>query len=200
MLAFCLAVLLLLVTPGPGVLSTAGVGAAFGFGAGLRYVGGLCIGTNLVALIVVSGLAAVVLSSSWARNTLLIISSIYLLYLAVRIAFAGRRIAFITAASKPGLRAGLLLQLINPKAYAVNLTWFSGFVLLPESLPAETLLKFLIINLFWIPIHLLWLLAGHSVNQLDLSPRAHAAINMAMALAMLAVVALAVTSLGAASP
>jgi threonine/homoserine/homoserine lactone efflux protein len=191
----------LLITPGPGVLSTAGVGAAFGFRAGLRYVCGLCIGTNLVALIVVSGLAAVILSSSWARNGLLIMSSLYLLYLAARIALAGRRIAFITAASMPGLRAGLLLQLINPKAYVVNLTWFSGFMLLPNSLLLETLVKLLIINLLWIPIHLLWLLAGNSVNRLDLSPRAHLAINLTMALAMLAVVALALASLGySASP
>jgi threonine/homoserine/homoserine lactone efflux protein len=195
MLAFCLAVLLLLITPGPGVLSTAGVGAAFGFRAGLRYVCGLWIGTNLVALIVVSGLAAIILSIGWARNGLLIVSSLYLLYLAARIAFAGRRIAFITATSIPGLRAGLLLQLINPKAYAVNLAWFSGFVLVPRSLPTETLLKLLIINLIWIPIHLLWLLAGDSVNRLDLSPRAHFAINLAMAAAMLTVVALAIASL-----
>jgi threonine/homoserine/homoserine lactone efflux protein len=195
MLAFCLAVFLLLVTPGPGVLSTAGVGAAFGFRAGLRYVCGLWIGTNLVALIVVSGLAAVILSSNWARNGLLIISSLYLLYLAARIALAGRRIAFISAASIPGLRAGLLLQLINPKAYVVNLTWFSGFVLLPNSLLLETLVKFLIINLTWIPIHLLWLLAGSSVNRLDLSPRIHALINLGMAVAMLTVVVLAVASL-----
>ena len=195
MIAFCLAVLFLLVTPGPGVLSTAGVGAAFGFRAGLRYVGGLFIGTNLVALIVVSGLAAIILANEWARNFLLIMSTIYLFYLAVRIAFAGRKIAFISAAAKPGLRAGVLLQLINPKAYAVNLTWFSGFVLLPESLLLETLLKFLIINLVWIPIHLLWLLAGSSINQLDLSPRSHFIINAAMATTMLAVVALAITSL-----
>jgi threonine/homoserine/homoserine lactone efflux protein len=195
MLAFFLAVLFLLITPGPGVLSTAGVGAAFGFRAGLRYVGGLFIGTNLVALIVVSGLAAIILANDWARNVLLIMSTLYLFYLAVRIAFAGRKIAFITASTKPGLRAGLLLQLINPKAYAVNLTWFSGFVLLPESLAGETFLKFLIINLVWIPIHLLWLLAGSSVNRLDLSPRSHFIINAAMATAMLAVVALAITSL-----
>jgi threonine/homoserine/homoserine lactone efflux protein len=195
MLEFCLAVLLLLATPGPGVLSTAGVGAAFGFNAGLRYVGGLFIGTNLVALIVVSGLAAIILANPWARTALLGFSTVYLLYLAVRIAFAGRRIAFITTSAKPGLRAGLLLQLINPKAYAVNLTWFSGFLLLPESLPLETLLKFLIINLVWIPIHLLWLLAGSSVNELDLSPRSHFIINAGMATAMLAVVALAITSL-----
>ena len=195
MIAFCLAVLLLLVTPGPGVLSTAGVGAAFGFRAGLRYVTGLCIGTNLVALIVVSGLAAIILANDWARYALLILSTVYLFYLAIRIACAGRRIAFISASTKPGLRAGLLLQLINPKAYAVNLTWFSGFVLLPQSLWLETLLKFLIINLTWIPIHLLWLMAGNSVNQLDLSPRTHFIINAGMATAMLLVVALAVFSL-----
>ena len=195
MLEFFLAVLLLLATPGPGVLSTAGVGAAFGFQAGLHYVGGLFIGTNLVALIVVSGLAAIVLANPWARSILLLLSAIYLLYLAVRIAFAGRRIAFITASSRPGVRAGLLLQLINPKAYAVNLTWFSGFLLLPESLLLETLLKFLIINLVWIPIHLLWLFAGSSIHRLDLSPRGHFIINAAMAAAMLVVVALAIAPL-----
>ena len=195
MIAFCLAVLLLLVTPGPGVLSTAGVGAAFGFRAGLRYVTGLWIGTNLVALIVVSGLAAIILANDWARYVLLILSTVYLFYLAIRIACAGRRIAFISASTKPGLRAGLLLQLINPKAYAVNLTWFSGFVLLPQSLWLETLLKFLIINLIWIPIHLLWLAAGNAVNQLELSPQTHFLINCAMALAMVVVVALAIFSL-----
>lgn len=195
MLAFTLAVLLLLITPGPGVLSTAGVGAAFGFRAGLRYVTGLCIGTNLVALIVVSGLAAIILAITWARNTLLVMSALYLLYIAARIAFAGKKIAFIHAEKIPGIGDALILQMINPKAYAVNMTWFSGFALLPESLVAETLLKFLIINLIWIPIHLLWLAAGNVVNQLDLSPRVHFLINIAMALALVVVVALAIYSL-----
>ncbi len=196
MLAFLAAVLLLLITPGPGVLSTAGVGAAFGFNAGLRYVTGLCIGTNLVALLVVSGLAALILAIDWARITLLLLSVLYLSYLGLRIGFAGSRIAFIHAERKPGLREGLLLQLINPKAYAVNLTWFSGFALLPQSLIAETLLKFAIINLVWIPIHLLWLGAGSAVHRLDLPPRTQRAINLLMALAMLIVVGLALVSLG----
>lgn len=195
MLAFILAVFLLLITPGPGVLSTAGVGAAFGFKAGLRYVFGLCIGTNLVALIVVSGLAAIILATTWARNTLLVLSALYLLYIAARIAFAGKKIAFIHAEEIPGIRDALILQIINPKAYAVNMTWFTGFVLVPESLVAETLIKFLVINLIWIPIHLLWLAAGNLVNRLDLSPRTHFLINGAMALALVIVVALAIVSL-----
>ena len=195
MIAFSLSVILLLVTPGPGVLSTAGVGAAFGFKPGLRYVAGLFLGTNLVALIVVSGLAAIILATPWARNTLLVASALYLLYLAARIAFAGKKIAFIHAEEIPGLGAGLLLQLINPKAYAVNMAWFSGFVLFPDSLLTETLVKFLVINLIWVPIHLVWLAAGNLVNQLDLSPQTHFLINCAMALAMVIVVALAIYSL-----
>jgi len=191
MLAFTLAVFLLLITPGPGVLSTAGVGAAFGFRAGLGYVGGLCLGTNIVALIVVSGLAAIVLAIDWARFALMVASTLYLGYLALRIAFAGRRVAFIHAERKPGWVAGLLLQFINPKAYAVNLAWFSGFALLPGAMLAEILLKFAIINLLWIPIHLAWLAAGNLVNQIDLAPRTHFAINLGMATAMLVVVGLA---------
>jgi len=194
-LAFSLSVLLLLATPGPGVLSTAGVGAAFGFRPGLRYIGGLLLGTNLVALIVVSGLAAIILATPWARNSLLVISALYLTWLAARVAFAGRKIAFIEASNIPGIRAGLLLQLINPKAYAVNITWFSGFALIPGSLLAETLTKFLVINAIWIPIHLIWLAAGDAVNHLDLSQRTHVTVNYAMAAAMLVVVALALASM-----
>lgn len=195
MLAFCLAVLLLLVSPGPGVLSTAGVGAAFGFRAGLPYVVGLFFGTNLVAIAVVSGLATIVLANDWARNILLILSTLYLLYLAGRIAFAGSKIAFIAADRQPGIRAGIFLQIINPKAYAVNATLFSGFAFMPESLFMETLIKFLILNLIWIPVHLLWLAAGNTAHQLNLRPRAQFLINCGMALAMLSVVALALVSL-----
>ena len=59
---FLASVFLLLLTPGPGVLSLAGVGAAFGRNSGLSYMLGLLIGTNLVAIAVVTGLAAIVLS------------------------------------------------------------------------------------------------------------------------------------------
>ena len=77
----------------------------------------------------------------------------------------------------------------------VNMTWFTGFVLFPGSLLTETLVKFLVINLIWVPIHLVWLAAGNLVNQLDLSPQTHFRINCAMALAMVIVVGLAIFSL-----
>ena len=191
MLTFAAAVLFLIITPGPGVLSTAGVGSAFGFRAGLRYVAGLFIGTNLVGLAVITGVAAIVLSMPVVRTVLMFASVAYLLYLAAKIALAGSRIAFIESAIAPGLTAGLLLQTINPKAYAVNTTLYAGFPFAPENLIFETLVKVLIFNAIWIPIHLAWLWAGASLHRLNLSPAAQRRINYVMAASMLAVVALA---------
>jgi threonine/homoserine/homoserine lactone efflux protein len=194
MLTFVAAVILLLITPGPGVLSTAGFGAAYGFRPSLRYVVGLFIGTNMVMLAVISGLAAVLLSIPWLRVVLMAASTAYLLYLAARIAFAGSRIAFIEAKVPPGITGGLLLQAINPKAYAVNTSLMTGFNFAPEHLVFEIVTKALILNAIWIPIHLAWLWAGVTLHRLDLPESTHRRINIAMALAMLGVVALAVWS------
>ena len=195
MLAFTAAVFLLLITPGPGVLSTAGVGAAFGYRPGFRYVLGLFVGTNLVAIAVVTGVAAVVLASPLIRSILLLVSSCYLLYLASRIAFAGSKISFIEAKSRPGIVAGIVLQLFNPKAYVVNTALFTGFAFMPTALAFETLVKFIIINAIWVPIHLLWLYGGSSLHKLNLSLIIQRRINVAMALGLATVVILALYSL-----
>lgn len=196
MIAFVAAVFFLLITPGPGVLSTAGVGAAFGKNAGLRYLIGLFIGTNLVALAVISGLAAVLFSLPWLRVTLLVLSAVYLLSLAARIALSGSEIAFIKSAKQPGVHNGILLQTINPKAYAVNTTLFSGFSFFADNVALETLIKLAIINAIWIPIHLLWLGAGISLKRLALRAETQRLINFAMAASMLMVVVLALLSAG----
>ena len=191
MLTFTIAVFFLLITPGPGVLSTAGVGSGFGYRAGVSFLAGLFVGSNLVALLVISGLAALLLSVPWLRTGLLIGSVGYLVYLAWRIAFSGSQINFIHKASAPGFINGVTLQAINPKAYLVNTALFTGFAFWPQSLLTETLIKFAIINLIWVPIHLLWLWFGVTLRRLQLPGRVQAAINGLMALSMLIVVALA---------
>ena len=194
MLSFAAAVFFLIVTPGPGVLSAAGVGAGYGVRPGLRYIFGLFLGTNMVALAVVTGLAALIFSVPYVRTALLFASGAYLLYLATRIAFSGSKVAFIETERAPGVLGGIALQAINPKAYAVNTTLFTGFAFWPESLLAETLVKFAIMNAIWIPLHLLWMYAGVSLKKLALSDKVQRSINMGMAAAMLAVVALAMLS------
>ena len=194
MLSFAAAVFFLIVTPGPGVLSTAGVGSGFGWRAGLSYVAGLWAGNNLVALAVISGLAAAVFAVPGLRDVLLWASVAYLLYLAAKIAFAGARIAFIHAERAPGAWNGIALQAINPKAYAVNTALFTGFAFMPGALVWETVIKLLVMNAIWIPIHLAWLGLGVGLRRLDLAPGLQRGINVAMALSMLAVVGLAVAA------
>ena len=191
MLTFAAAVFFLIITPGPGVLSAAGVGSGFGYRSGTRYLVGLFVGSNLVALAVISGIAAIVLSNPNIRAVLVYASAAYLVYLALKIAFSGSKIAFIHAERAPGFFNGIALQAINPKAYAVNTALFSGFAFWPASLMTETLLKFAILNAIWIPIHFAWLAAGVTVRRLELGQRTQFAINVVMAISMLAVVALA---------
>ena len=194
MLTFAAAVFFLIVTPGPGVLSAAGVGAAYGMRSGLRYVLGLFIGNNLVILAVISGLAALILASPLVRTILFALSTAYLLYLAARIAFAGSNLAFAPAQTEPGVVNGILLQPINPKAYAVNTALFSGFAIMPDALVAEAIWKLLIVNAIWIPIHIVWVWFGVRLKQLDLAPHLQRRINYAMAASMLLVVGLAIAS------
>ena len=191
MVEFALACLFLLITPGPGVLSVAGVGSGFGYRAGLSYLWGLCAGNFLVGLAVATGLAAIILSVPVVRVTLLVASVAYLTWLAAKIALSGSRIAFAAPANAPRFRDGILLQAINPKAYAVNTALFTGFAFMPDSYTSEVLVKFIVLNALWIPIHFLWLGAGVRIKQLDLPATTQRAINIAIAGAMLLVVGIA---------
>ena len=195
MLTFTAAVVLLLITPGPGVLSTAGVGAAFGRWQGILYVTGLFLGTNLVGLAVISGLSAALFAVPFMRIILMTATASYLGYLALRIALASSQIAFSDAKDQPGILDGIMLQLINPKAYAVNTTLFSGFAFIPEHFITETFVKLIILNSIWIPVHLLWLYFGIRLHTLNLSERTHRVINLTMAVCLAGVVVLSFFSM-----
>ena len=195
MTAFAIAVFFLIITPGPGVLSTAGVGSAFGFRSGFRYVTGLWAGNNLVSFIVITGLATLLLASDLIRTILMLLSTAYLFYLATRIIFAGAEIGFMRASSKPGLLSGIFLQLVNPKAYAVNTALFTSFAFMPANISAEIIIKLVIFNAIWIPIHLLWLYMGVKIHELNLSAKQNRIINLIMGLSLTFVVILSLLSL-----
>lgn len=191
MLTFLLACVLLVGTPGPGVLSLAGVGAAYGARDGTRYMGGLWLGNMLVAIAVISGLAAVMLAEPRIRTVLALASAGYLLWLAYKIAFAGARLAFIERPAPPGIRGGVLLQVINPKAYVVSTAIFANFSFFADRPGLEIALKLLMFNGVWLVAHVVWLWFGITIRRLELPPRRQRVINIVMAAAMLGVVVLA---------
>lgn len=189
MLTFFGTVVFMLITPGPGVLTTAGIGSGFGWKAGLRFLIGLFLGTNLVAVLVVTGLTAIVLAEPMVRDVLVWASIGWFLWMALKIALAGAKVGFIASETAPAAWNGVVLQLINPKAYVVNTLLFGGYPFMEGGLD-EVLVKFAIINIIWVPVHLTWLGMGVQLGRLDLPPRVQRGINIAMALALVAVVVL----------
>ena len=191
MLTFTIAIFLMIITPGPGVLSLAATGSGFGWKAGVLYLAGLFIGTNTVLVFVVTGFKGFLFEIPWVEPIFLIISLSYLTWIAWRIASAGNEIKFKKSKNEPTFFEAIFLQIINPKAYLVNGILFAGFPLKNFSLQQEVLIKALIINLVWIPVHFFWLWLGIKLRQWGLNKGKQAIVNKVMAFCLLVVIGLA---------
>ena len=191
MLTFTIAIFLMIITPGPGVLSLAATGSGFGWKAGILYLAGLFIGTNTVLVFVVTGFKGFLFQIPWVEPVFLIISLSYLSWIAWRIASAGNEIKFKKSKKEPTFFEAIFLQIINPKAYLVNGILFAGFPLIGFSLQQEILIKALIINLVWIPVHFFWLWLGIKLREWGLSKGKQAIVNKVMAFCLFVVIALA---------
>ena len=194
MLSFTAALLLIMLTPGPAVLTAAGFGASYGFRRSAGFVFGLLIGANLILLAVVTGFAAVLFSVPWLRLVLVAASLGFLLYLASKIALAGVKLAVISSPRPPRIIGGILIQTVNPKAYAVMTSMVTGFNYAPDAVGFELTTKILIANAIWLPMHFLWLWAGVQLHGLNLSDRTQRWINFIMAGGLVVVVVLSASS------
>ena len=181
---------LMMVTPGPGVLSLAGVGAGFGWRVGIMYLIGLFLGTNGVALLVVLGFKQFLFEIDGVELTFLVLSLSYLSFLSWRIATSDNKTGFKETSKAPKLYEGIFLQFVNPKAYVVQGHLFVVLSLGMISYNTEILTKFLIVNSIWIPIHILWLWLGISLKKWSLASNKQVWVNRGMGLALFAVVIL----------
>ena len=181
---------LMMVTPGPGVLSLAGVGAGFGWRVGIMYLIGLFLGTNGVALLVVLGFKQFLFEIDGVELTFLFLSLSYLSFLSWRIATSDNKTGFKETSKAPKLYEGIFLQFVNPKAYVVQGHLFVVLSLGMISYNTEILTKFLIVNSIWIPIHILWLWLGISLKKWSLASNKQVWVNRGMGLALFAVVIL----------
>ena len=181
---------LMMVTPGPGVLSLAGVGAGFSWRVGIMYLIGLFLGTNGVALLVVLGFKQFLFEIDGVELTFLVLSLSYLSFLSWRIATSDNKTGFKETSKAPKLYEGIFLQFVNPKAYVVQGHLFVVLSLGMISYNTEILTKFLIVNSIWIPIHILWLWLGISLKKWSLASNKQVWVNRGMGLALFAVVIL----------
>ena len=177
-------------SPGPSTLSATAMGAAFGVRRALPYAAGLALGTGAVLVAVAAGVMAVLETVPKAASVLAAGSAAYVLYLAWRIgtapALAGRQ----AAGPAPSVAAGFLLAVANPKAWLAIGAVFAGHTLLPESPARDTGAKLAVLGAMIVAIHLIWLLAGAGLARVLGHPVLGRAVNIAMAAALVAAVAL----------
>lgn len=192
MLTFSIAVFVLAATPGPALLSILVTGAAFGFRVGLKYMAGALIGANVVILLVLSGLANFLESFPQIRAILIFSSFLYLFYIAFIIATSNSSNDLEHSADRVGFKDGIIVQLINPKAYAVALALFAGFPFLEKPLFVEILLKLIITNVIFMPAYLVWLLIGVKLNSLNWSPQKTRQLKIVLAFLMVVAVLISI--------
>lgn len=191
LLGFLLAGLALTGSPGPATLAMAATGAAFGPRRGLGYLAGVSLGMLAVMAVTASGLVGLLLALPGATPLVTALAAAYFLWLAWRIATAPPLSDETAGRRRPTLPAGVLLALVNPKAYAAMAALFSGFLLVPGRLGLDAGLKVALLSAMIVGVNLAWLLTGAALTRAFRAPRANRAINLGFAVLLVASVAAA---------
>jgi threonine/homoserine/homoserine lactone efflux protein len=168
-------------TPGPNNVLLWASGLQFGFRATVPQVFGTSAGIGILALAVAAGLGVVVTGLPEVELTLKLVGSLYLLYLAFRLA-GGGAVQRAQIARPLRFHEAAAFQFLNPKAWLFALAALSTFR--PEDLPivigsAAVILTMIVVVL---PTAALWAAGGTALHRLTASQRAQRALNVALAL------------------
>jgi threonine/homoserine/homoserine lactone efflux protein len=150
-------------SPGPSTLAVMASATAFGMRQSLGFVSGAIAGTAAVLSAVATGVVALLNSVPGLGSGLTVASSIYILYLAWRIAIAPPISKRANGALAPSFASGFLLAIANPKAWFAIAAVFTGATLVESSRELDALLKTAVLAGMIVFIHLAWLVAGSSL-------------------------------------
>ena len=185
LIGFLLAGLALTGSPGPATLSLAATGAAYGGRRGLGFMAGIDSGMIVVMTVTATGVTGALLAIPGVAPVFVGGAALYMAYLAYRIATAPPLSENAGDGQPPAYLGGVFLALVNPKAYAAMAALFSGFVLLPDSLALDGLVKLLVLLAIIILVNLSWLFGGAALTRFFREPRLNRAINIAFAVLLI---------------
>ncbi len=179
---FAVAATVLLGSPGPGIAALISVGRRKGLVGGLGFYGGLQVGLAAAAAISAAGLFSAVQALPFAQRGLAIVATVYLLFLAWKIATAPVGEASETGSSGFAETAlgGALLGVTNPKAYIAFASLMAAYPIAHGSPPLDLGIKWSICVAVMVVVDLAWLALGVAVGKTRLSPGAERAMNWTM--------------------
>ncbi|WP_299558976.1 LysE family translocator [uncultured Sulfitobacter sp.] len=149
-------------TPGPANMALLATGARFGFRAALPFVAGVALGKQFIIWPVGFGLMELAQSAPQVFAILKYASAAYIIWLAWKVANL-RLDGHDAEAVAPGFLAGLIVHLLNPKAWAMIVGSFTAFVGPGTSPFAATAIVAAILLICQLVMHPLWTLGGQAI-------------------------------------
>jgi threonine/homoserine/homoserine lactone efflux protein len=177
-------------SPGPATISLTAAGSVHGVRRSAPYLAGIVLGTVVVLLAVAAGLTAMLLAVPAVRPVLLLVSVVYILWLAFHIATAPVSARGGTPGDAPRLGGGALLGVANPKAWVAIAAVFAS-ARLASGAAADAAAKVGVLTLLIVVINGSWLVAGASLGPVLRNPRRARILNVALAVALVAAAAAA---------
>ncbi|WP_298849381.1 LysE family translocator [uncultured Ruegeria sp.] len=172
------------ITPGPNNLMLMASGANFGFRRSIPHMLGIGIGFTFMVLLVGAGLVQVFDRYPVSYTVLKVVSVVYLLYLAWKIAHAApAKSAEATGTPMTFLQAAAF-QWVNPKAWAMALTAVTAYT------PNQTLYAIALVALVFGAVNLpsvsTWTFLGQQMARILTNPRRLVVFNWTMAVLLVA--------------
>ncbi|MFW5694811.1 MAG: LysE family translocator [Alkalispirochaeta sp.] len=169
------------ITPGPNNMLLTASGATYGYRRTVPLICGIVAG--IVSLLTLSalGLGTLFESVPLLRTILKIAGSVYLVYLAFRIAFSDAKTSGGASRERPlSFLEGAAFQYLNPKAYVMTITAMSVYPLSGSAyLPSAALIVAVFIAVTPISISL-WAGFGTLLGTLMTSPRSARAVRLSL--------------------
>jgi threonine/homoserine/homoserine lactone efflux protein len=172
------------ITPGPNNMLLTTSGANFGFMRSLLLMIGIMLGMQSILLLVAFGVGSLILVYPALHLVLKILGSLYLLWLAWKVATAAyEKLETDVAPPKPiRLYQGWLLQFLNPKAWLMALGAVASFSLAGAQYNSSILAISLGIFVVNIIAGVIWLGFGTVIGRLLRSKKAWIIFNVSMGL------------------
>jgi threonine/homoserine/homoserine lactone efflux protein len=179
------AALAIMGSPGPSTISLVGASVAYGVRRSTAYCLGLIAGTIVVLLATATGITAVLLAVPALRWALIVAGTAYILWLAYHLATAPPLNEQTRAERHPRFIDGLILGVVNPKAW-IAITAVVASARLADNALVDAGLKIPLLAAVVVGIHVIWLLAGRLAVPVMRKPRLSRAVNVALAVLLVA--------------
>lgn len=168
-------------TPGPNNMMLTASGANFGFRRTLPHIAGVTLGCAGLMSAVALGLGGVFTTWPLLQSMLKVSGSIYLLWLAWKIATAAPQNGACNQAGQPlSVIEAAAFQFANPKAWIMAISGVASFTLAGKDFMLSAILLIGVMALVTVPAISMWAGFGVAVGRFLKTPRRHRVFNLLM--------------------